>query len=76
MKTVTLSPVTKKGSNILDNHGEVWEVFKQKDQVVFSQMHGPWLLISPVGSTTAVKDARWVHLIYDKNFIVKLHEDM
>lgn len=62
---ITLSGKTRKGSNVITNHGALWEV-KRIDDDVFTVFQPNVLIAAPDG------DMRWIHIANDKNFEVKL----
>lgn len=79
MKIYTLSGVSKRGKQIIKQHGERWECINSLDAVLFSQEKGPWLFIEPIGAlriANTVKESkeepssRWVHSLFDKDFKV------
>ena len=79
MHIVTLLPLTKKGKQIVKQHGDRWEVLRSLDKVMFSNDKGPWMLVVPLGEKRVdetVRDtrqdsaSRWVHAFFDKNFKV------
>jgi len=62
---ITLRAKTRKGKNILANHGTIWTVEHNENTVIFTDKIGPWLLL------TAGTDWRWVHETDDENFEVE-----
>lgn len=80
MRVVSLLPLTKRAKQVVKQHGERWEVVKRRDEVIFSQMRGPWLLVQPLTEERAPADtaraarmetaSRWVHEFNDDNFKV------
>lgn len=65
---IILTARTRKGKNVILNHGVAWELEETSDTVHFSGRKGKdiWLLIRSVITT----DVRWVHKIDDDNFII------
>jgi hypothetical protein len=74
MNTVTLTPKTHKGKNIIRRHGTTWVVRAVAERVFFSTAAGPWLLVDPVRARSSC-DKRWVHARRDDNFDVALQGD-
>lgn len=79
MKVYTLAGLTKRGKQIVKQHGDRWECLKSLDKVLFSDRSGPWILIVPLGEKRTdtnyqeVKQesaSRWVHALADDNFKV------
>jgi len=79
MKIYTLAGISKRGKQIVKQHGERWECVKTLPRVLFSDEPGPWLYLEPLGElrvATTVREAqqetaaRWVHALYDANFKV------
>ena len=65
MAEVILRGTTKKGKQRVKQHGPIWEVVKTKENVLFSDKDGPWLLLR------AGNDLRWVHEAQDDNFTLQ-----
>ena len=80
MRIISLIPISKRGKQLVKQHGERWEVVKKQDKVLFSTDTGPWLYVQPITEERApantVRDARidsasrWVHEFRDINFKV------
>jgi hypothetical protein len=80
MRIVTLVPLTKRAKQIINRHGERWEVVKQSPTVLFASIRGPWLYIQPLteerGLPATVAEAkvesasRWIHKYFDNDFKV------
>jgi len=79
MKIYTLAGLSKRGKQIVKQHGERWECVRQRDKVLFSDKAGPWLYVEPLGElrvSTTVREARfetagrWVHALTDEDFKV------
>lgn len=80
MRIISLLPISKRGKQLVKQHGERWEVIKKQNKVLFSTDTGPWLYIQPLSEERAVannaRDARlesasrWVHEHRDSNFKV------
>lgn len=79
MIVFTLAGITKRGKQVVKQHGGRWECLDQRDTVLFSDKRGPWLLLVPLGENrvaTTVQEAReesasrWVHSLFDENFKV------
>lgn len=79
MYVVTLIPKDKRAKQIIQNHGNRWEVVKQLSKVLFDDKPGPWFLVVPLGEqrvATSIKEAqinsasRWVHALFDHRFII------
>lgn len=69
---VRLIGKTQKGNNRVRERGDVWEVLKIEDDVLFSDQHGPWLFLHPVSDPDKGSNHnRWVHQHDDKDFIIK-----
>ena len=61
---IILKPKTRKGENVIKNHGDRWEVIEDRGIVQFSNKKN-WLLIR----SEKTKDSRWIHASEDDNFI-------
>lgn len=79
MKIYTLAGISKRGKQIVKQHGERWECLKQLEMVLFSDKKGPWLYLEPLGElrvATTIREAReetgarWVHSLTDNDFKV------
>lgn len=62
---IKLTARTRKGKNVISNHGNMWEEIRRQETVKFSSQPGGWVLI------TSGDDLRWVHLTDDKDFILE-----
>lgn len=80
MRVVTLIPLSKKGKQIVQKHGDRWEVVDRKDTVLFTTNSGPFLLVLPLTEERAPamtaaeakldSASRWIHEFTDANFKV------
>lgn len=80
MRIVTMIPKTKRGKQLVKQHGERWEVTRLEMSVLFTDRHGPWLLVQPLSEERAPADdlqaakiesaSRWVHEFFDDEFQV------
>lgn len=79
MKIYTLAGLSKRGKQVVKEHGERWECLQQREKVLFSDKKGPWLYVEPLGElrvATNVREARkktagrWIHALTDENFKV------
>jgi hypothetical protein len=80
MRIISLIPLTKRGKQLVKQHGERWEVIELRNRVLFTDKHGPWLLVQPLTEDRAPSQsfrdarlesaARWVHEFNDDNFKV------
>jgi hypothetical protein len=79
MRIVTMLPKTKRGKQLVKQHGERWEVLQVLDKVLFSSAAGPWMLVTPITEARiheSVRDtredtaSRWIHAFFDDNFTV------
>jgi hypothetical protein len=80
MRIVSLIPLTKRGKQILKQHGERWEVVRLEQRVLFSDKPGPWLYVQPPTEERAPANdahaarvesaARWVHEFQPEDFKV------
>lgn len=64
-----------KGKNRVREHGSVWVVHAEVEQVLFNPEPGPWIFISPFGKEFQDKSSRWVHATNDHDFIVNPAQD-
>lgn len=62
-QSVTLKGVSQKGKNRVREHGPVWTVVDISQTVRFSDVPGPWLLLS--SPDTCI---RWFNPRQDKDF--------
>lgn len=67
-KHLRLKGITAKGKNRINQHGNFWTVIAETDKVLFNPEPGPWLFITPSGSTQDDKAARWIKSDGDVNF--------
>ncbi len=68
---IELSGISKRGKQIVKQHGERWRVLDKKDRVLFSDKSGPWLLVIPANlHETQTEASRWIHSMFDENFKV------
>lgn len=72
MHLTKLTGKSLKGKNRVRERGEIWEVLRVTDKVLFSAEPGPWLLLQ---STDAKKSLQWVHSTADQDFDLKLGKD-
>lgn len=79
MKIYTLAGISKRGKQIVKEHGDRWERVTSLDTVLFSDKKGPWLYLEPIGElrqATTAREARietagrWVHSLTDDDFKV------
>lgn len=80
MRVITLIPLSKRGKQLVKEHGERWEVIRKADKVLFSDDKGPWLFVQPLtedrSPASNMREARiesasrWVHEFTDHNFKV------
>lgn len=80
MRVVSLLPLTKRGKQIVKQHGGRWEVVRRQPYVLFSAEYGPWLYVQPLTEERAPaanarearadSAARWVHEFRDSDFKV------
>lgn len=80
MRVVSLIPKTKRGKQIVKQHGERWEVVRSQRYVLFNAERGPWLYVQPLTEERALANearaariesaCRWVHEFSDENFKV------
>ena len=66
MTNIRLRGHTKRAKQIVKDNGEDWDVVKFKDNVLFDERDGPWVLVRSKDGTAV----RWVHMHFDKQFIV------
>jgi len=64
-QSVQLTGISSFGSDWAERMGNPWTVRKITDQVRFSALPGPWMLVE--------RDhfQRWVNLSADQNFLIK-----
>lgn len=65
--------MSKKGKQRTKEFGNTWRVLHTVDTVLFSEEKGPWLFIESVGPyepQVIMRSARWIHSLYDKDFII------
>lgn len=79
MKIYTLAGISKRGKQIVKQHGERWECLRSLNSVLFSNKRGPWMYLEPLGEprvAATVREAReetgarWVHALTDDDFKV------
>lgn len=80
MRIISLLPTSKRGKQIVKQHGQRWEVVESRQRVLFDNRNGPWLLILPLTEERALPKtvaeaksesaSRWVHEFNDENFKV------
>lgn len=82
MRVITLIPMSKRGKQIIKQHGDRWEVQRQEPKVQFSDDVGPWLFCIPLSEERGLPNnfyeakqlqdtaSRWVHEFFDNNFKV------
>lgn len=79
MHIVTLLPLSKRGKQLVKQHGDRWEVVQVCQTVLFSSDAGPWILVTPiteervhqtVWDTREDTASRWIHAHFDTNFKV------
>lgn len=78
MRVVTLIPLSKRGKQIVKQHGERWEAIRSEQRVLFSGELGPWLYVQPLSEERAPDNdvraariesaSRWVHEFRDTEF--------
>lgn len=77
MRIVTLIPQDKRAKQIVQKHGNRWEITQTRDRVLFSNDPGPWFLVTPITEprvAMTVQEAkedsasRWVHAFFDPRF--------
>ncbi len=68
IKRIFLSGKSLKGKNRIKEQGSEFELIRTEDNVLFSSMSGPWLLLQSVKSPDKI---RWVHLINDPHFKIE-----
>lgn len=65
MKIITLKPITRKGKNRVQEHGNIWRVLECREQVqCFNNRAG--IKIQSLKDTTI----RWIQKDNDKDFII------
>lgn len=69
-KTIRLKGKSMKGKNRIREHGDEWIVLAETDRVIFSQLTGGWLFITPLGKTQDDKASRWISAVTDFDFEV------
>lgn len=68
-KTVQLKGLSQKGKNRVRENGDRWTVLAETNRVLFAPgKEGPWLFITPMGSTQDDKASRWVRADGDTDF--------
>jgi len=80
MRIVTLVPQTKRGKQIIKQHGDRWEVVRRWPSILFGDAPRPWLLLLPLTEERAPAEdvrasrmesaSRWVHEFNDEHFKV------
>lgn len=80
MRVITLIPLSKRGKQIVKQHGDRWEVVQRVQRVFFAAAAGPWLYIQPLSEERAPASdmraaredsaSRWVHEFSDEDFKV------
>lgn len=80
MRIISLIPLSKRGKQIVKQHGDRWEAVRLESNVLFSEQRGPWLFIQPLTEDRApahdVRSARiesatrWIHEHNDPDFKV------
>ena len=80
MRIVTLVSQTKRGKQIIKQHGDRWEVVRREVSVIFTSAPGPWLLLLPLTEERAPAEdvraarmesaSRWVHEFSSEHFKV------
>lgn len=79
MKIYTLAGLSKRGKQIVKQHGERWECIGERQAVLFSDKRGPWLHVVPLGENRVAETmreareesaSRWVHALTDADFKV------
>lgn len=80
MRVVSLIPLSKRGKQIVKQHGERWEVVRREESVLFTTAPGPFLLVQPLTEERAPAEdmrasriesaSRWVHEFSDEDFKV------
>lgn len=79
MKIYTLAGISKRGKQIIKEHGDRWECLMVNHIVLFTDKVGPWLYLEPLGEirvATTIREAReetgarWVHSLTDDDFKV------
>jgi hypothetical protein len=74
VETVTLTGKTNKGKQRVREFGKSWRVWIRWDHVLFSSEPGPWLMVSPLGSTQDSLATRWVNENNDVDFVVTFNK--
>ena len=72
MRLAKLTSRTKKGKQIIRQHGDKWEIIKISSIVNFDKAMGPWLFITPMGESDKSYNSRWINKNSDKNFNVEI----
>jgi len=67
---IILSGITQKGKICIKKKGSVWELHAETERVLFNPEVGPWLYVSPYGSTYLSKDAMWIKKINDPDYTI------
>lgn len=79
MKVYTLAGITKRGKQIIKQHGDRWECLGTRERVLFSDKRGPWLLVVPIDENRVARtmrearedsSSRWAHAFTDDDFKV------
>ena len=65
---VELAGLTKRGKQIVKQHGAKWRVLDKRDTVLFSADRGPWLLVVPADQDQNSEASRWVRSLFDSDF--------
>jgi len=66
---VKLQGKTKRGSAKVKQHGVIWTIISEVQELEFSPDKGPWLCLK------AGSNIRWVHKVNDKDFEVTILEE-
>ena len=68
-KQIQLKGLSHKGKNRIRENGDRWTVLAETERVLFAPgIKGPWLFITPVGSSQDDKAARWIKATNDPDF--------
>lgn len=66
--SIVVEGITHKGKKCVSKKGQLWEIHAKTEKVLFNPENGPWLYISPYGTTHLSKDAMWVKELHDVDF--------
>jgi hypothetical protein len=64
---------SKRGKQLAQEFGTVWQIVRFEEDVRFSSRAGPWLFVEPLveDSSKRLLGGRWIHSQYDEHFSIK-----